>query len=539
MHLKNSHKKLFFIVIILGFVALLSTHPFLRYPYDMIHHLIIIDDIYLQLLHPLQKVIGIWTNDNYIMIQTKEYESFQLARPRYLWHYLWAEIFTILQIDSTQIILRAKIIHIVQVSISVASIYYFSNVILRNIFKNISISPLRWLSLWSVFIWLTIFATFSATYHQVWIMWYSVNYQITLPIFWYILALTVVLLIEDTSWKIKLFFIFQILLLSRFMLQVHSMEFLYYLMHITIFTLIFIDKIYLFIIRYYYIILPLIVAIIYMFILYLPEKPLIFDYFSLEKLPELYQKIMHEGQILINGFNRAFASINELMYLISILGSFFLVYQFYLYFYKKIQTDINIRMLIYVTLTSLFILIPLYQFSGGLFAVTTYTMVVNRFYYSASLFLILPIVIYGIFAKYKINILYMNLAMILLLTSVSIFSKHNNILQHNYYKNLKSIKNSFNERKVGFNLNQAQINMIKNRLDLYEKNNTSFKEIRYFARADIAFVIKYFFHKEVYWKGRSKDPDYLNSYKKYKYNKKYKNILFKVPKGFPSYRPYT
>ena len=134
---------------------------------------------------------------------------------------------------------------------------------------------------------------------------------------------------------------------------------------------------------------------------YQPEKSLIFLYLSWEKLPTLYDKIMHEGQILLSGYNRASASVNELMVFIGMVGSLFLLYQLYLREYKKIDTHTDTRMLIYIALTSLFVLIPLYQFSGGLFSVITRTMVANRLYYSASLFVLLPIITYYVFQKYN------------------------------------------------------------------------------------------------------------------------------------------
>ena len=536
MHLIKGENKLFYLLTILGFIALLFSNPFLRYPYDMIHHLIIIDDIYEQLINPVQKLTGISLNNIYFMVPTEETEPLKLARPRYLWHYIWAEFFIWLDINSTHLILRAKIIHVLQIIISLASIYYFSHVILRNIFKYIEIIQLRWLSVWSVLIWVTIFATFSTAYHQVWIMWYSINYQITLPLFWYMLGLTLVLLLEQKSWKIKLFFIFQIIVLSRFILQVHSMEFMYYLMYITIFCFIFIDKVYLLLKKYFYIIIPIIITIIFMAKRYQPEKSLIFKYISLEKIPELYNKIMESGAILLSGYNRAFSSINELIYLILFLGIIFI---FYIFWYKYKQKNINIQMrvLFFILLTSMFIIIPLYQFSAGLFGVMTHPMIVNRLYYSSSLFILIPIFFYTMFHKLKPKYLHLFIASCLIL--ITFFSKYNDILHHNYYKNILSIKNSFAKQKVGFNLTQSQIDTIKQKLDSYEKQNKSNKKIYYYARSDIAFVIKYLFHKNVYWKDRRTYLDYIKIYEQNKNNIKYKNILFNVPKEFPLYDPYT
>ncbi len=530
MHLTNKYNTLFYFVILLGFVTILYTNPFLRYPFDMFHHLIVIDNLYMQITHPMGKLVGIWVNDVYVMISIGEYETLTLARPRYLWHYIWAEIFVWFNIDSTQIFLRAKIIHVIQTVISLASIYYFSNVVLRNIFKEIPIPQLRWLSLWSALIWLTIFATFSESYHQVWMMWYSVNYQITLPLFWYMLGLTLVLLLEKTTWKVKLFFVLQIALLTRFMLQVHSMEFLYYLMHIVVFCFVFIDKVYFFFKRYFYIIIPLIGTIIYMVQHYLPEKSLIFKYLSWEKLPEFHDLIMREGAFLLSGFNRAFASVNELMYFILYFG---LVFVGYLIWKRKKIVHIEWRVLLFVILTSLFVLIPVYQFSGGVFSVITKMFVVNRLYYSSSLFVLIPIFTYAIFQEYKPK--YMHLFIFFSLVLVAVFSKHNGILNHNYYKNIQSIKYSFNERKVGFNLSKEQIAEIGQKLHQYEMNNHSGRKEFYYTRADIAFVIKYIYKRDVYWKGRRVNPDYIKIYKENKHDTAYYHILFEIPKSFPPY----
>jgi hypothetical protein len=329
--------------------------------------------------------------------------------------------------------LRAKIIHVVQTLISAGALYYFSNVVLRNIFKKNSPDTLRWLSLWSMLIWFTIFATYSGAYHQVWTMWYSVNYQITLPLFWYMLGLTLVLILEETSWKIKLFFVLQILLLSRFMLQVHSMEFLYYLMHIAVFSLVFIDKIYLFVKKYFYLVIPMIIGIVYMGKHYMPETSSIFQYLSLEKLPELHHAIMQEGAFLLSGFNRAIASVNELMYFILFLGIASAGWLFWK-IHKKNAPQIEWRVLLYLLFTSLFVLIPLYQFSGGLFSMITKMFVVNRLYYSASLFVLIPVFAYILFYSYKPRYMYLFIALSLL--GVAIVSEHSDLLHHNYYKNL-------------------------------------------------------------------------------------------------------
>jgi len=526
---------IFYAFVTVCLLTVLFTTPFLHYPYDIFYHLITIDTIYEALSHPIQKMIGLWSNDIYVVVPSGAYETTELPKGRDAWHYAWAYIFNLLHIDSTQMFLRAKIIHILQTYLSLFSIYYFSKVMIRNVFKKLDVLTLKWLSFWSTLIWLTIYATFSQVYSQVWLMWYSVNYQITLPLFWYMLGLTLVLFLEKTSWKIKLFFTFQILLLSRFILQIHSMEFLYYLMYLTLFFFIFIDKIYFFLKKYFYFIIPMIITIVYIAKHYQPESSPILNYLSIEKLPELYSKIMTSGLWLLNGHNRAYASINELMYVILYFSIFFI---FYLLWnkYKNIESHMNIRVLFFILLGSLFVLIPLYQFSGGLFSMITRMNVVNRFYYSSTLFLLIPIFTYALLQRYRLT--YIHIFIALTLMGVTIFSKYNNVINHNYYHNLHSIQNGFQERKVGFNLSNKHIQTIKEKIQFYEQNNTTHKTIKYYARADIAFILKYIYKKDVNWEGRFGGMNYKKNYNLDKSNQTRQHILFEIPKGFPPFIPY-
>lgn len=525
----------FYSFITLGLIAVLFTTPFLRYPYDIFYHLITIDNLYEAISHPIQKMVGIWTNDAYVMIPTGKYEEVALPRARHAWHYVWAWVFDFLYIDSTQMFLRAKIIHVVQTYISLFSIYYFSKVVIRNVFKRIDKLTVKWLAFWSAIIWITVYATFSQVYQQVWLMWYSVNYQITLPLFWYMLGLTLVLFLEKTSWKVKLFFALQILLISRFILQVHSMEFLYYLMHLALFSLIFIDKLYYFLKKYFYLVIPMIIAVMYMAKHYQPESSLILNYLSMEKLPELHSKIMESGLWLVNGHNRAYASVNELMYFILYFSLFFILYLLWVR-YKKSERTLNMRVLLFILLGSLFAFIPLYQFSGGLFSMITRMNVVNRFYYSSTLFVLIPIFTYALLQRYKL--VYTHILIAFTLLSVIIFSKYSNTLHHNYYKNIISIKNSFSERTVGYNLSREQIQTIGEKIKFYEKNNLSHLAIKYYAPADIAFVIKYMYKKDVHWEGRFGGMSYKTNYDLHKHNQSHRHILFEIPTGFPHFVPY-
>jgi len=225
----------------------------------------------------------------------------------------------------------------------------------RNLFQNTSRIILKYLSFWSVLIWLSIFATFSIKYQMVWTLWYSVNYQISLPLFWYITALSIVLLFEDTSKTKKIFFTLQILFISWFILQIHAMEFMYYLMHLSILGIVYFKPIYQFIKKYYYRVSLFIIVTI------LSIKTVLRDEFGFVKyLQESHESllglILSTGETVVNRYNRSNYAINELMYVILTLGTITFLWATWRW-YKK-HNDINYRLFLYILLSSLFIFIP-------------------------------------------------------------------------------------------------------------------------------------------------------------------------------------
>lgn len=516
----NSQRN-FYLVLSLCLVAMLFTYPFLIYPYDMYHHITYID-VY--------------------------QDHSEMPKGRWIWHYLWGKFFYYISIPKSEIFFRAYIVHIIQSNIAFFSVYLFSNVIIRNLYKDIDKTILSYLSLWSVIIWFSIFATFSMNHQVVWNLWYSVNYQVTLPLFWYITALTLTLFLETTTIYKKIFFTLQILVISRFILQAHSMEYVYYLMHISIFCIVYVDKIFSYIKKYYYIAIPMIVliitAIVYFAKNYQPEKSKIFNYLDIDKLPLLYENILLQGEMLVSGANRAGASINELMIVILYTGIAITLVIFRNRLFK-VAKFLDIRLYIYLIVTSLFVLIPLYVFSGGLFGIVTNVGVVNRLYYSSSLYLLLPVFIYYIWYlkdRDNLSVLKINLSLFLILISVWGYSKY--YTQHKIYAtNVKSIQNSFFKQRNAFNLSKQQIDTIAIEIEKYEINNKTKKKNYYYARPDIAFVIKFIYAKDVLWVSRymktNKYTNYTKIYTKAKKRKsKYNLVLFKTPKGFPKYVPF-
>jgi hypothetical protein len=475
----------------------------MRYPYDMWAHLISIDNPY-------------------------DYTSIPQARE--LWHLIWRGIFNTIHISSSEILLRAKIIHITQTLISFGSIYLFSLVLARNIYINSPTIHHKYIAYWSTIIWFTIFATFSMYYHHTWIMWYSISYQITLPLFWYITALSLILYFEDKSILVKLFYTFQILILSLFILKIHSMEYIYYILYILILSAVFFkNTLYLFK-KYYYIIIPILLLLLYFFKSNQGDNTRLINYLYSGDFKEIYHLILYEGSLIVNGLNRANSAINELMYvtLLMTIISFILLF-------RDRNREIDIKIYFFILLTSMFILIPIFSITAGIYSLLTKINVVNRVYYSSSIYLLLPISLYYISSQFKKNTLYIfNILIIMTLLLTVVYSKYISN-SHNYYKNIESLKQSIDADKVNFNLSQNDIFIIKKELDMYKKNNPN---ALFCARGDILLVLKFIYKENTYWRGRRANISKEEFYKFCAINHIKECIFFEVPKSFLPYKPY-
>ena len=491
--------RLFYILILAIISIIFISNPFMRYPYDMWAHLIAIDN---------------------------PFDYTTIPEARQLWHSIWREIFNIISIKSSDILLRAKIIHITQTLIAFGAVYLFSIVVVRNIYINSSKLHQQYMAFWSTVIWFTIFATFSMHYHHTWIMWYSISYQITLPLFWYIIALTLILFLEKPTRVTRVFYILQIIAISLFIIQIHSMEYIYYLFYLLALSLIFYRETLSIIKKYFYIILPIFLIILLYAQSYQAEDTRLLDYISRGEFREIYNLIFYEGDIIVSGLNRASSSINELMYVILIFTILTARYM------------MRSRVYLFLILTSLSILVPLFPFTAGVSALITKINVVHRIYYSSSLYTLLPLSIYYLSIKYnikKIEPMYIfNISMATIIISTILYSKYLSH-SHNYYKNIQSLKQSIEGSKVKFNLSDNNIATIGNELKIYKK---SYPEALFYARGDVAVVLKYIYRENVYWRGRRGEPSLTEFYKYCTINKLKECIIFNRVKSLPPYRPY-
>lgn len=314
------------------------------------------------------------------------------------------------------------------------------------------------------------------------------------------------------------------------------MELMYYFMYIVVFALIYVEKTYSFI-RKYCCAFVLSIATGVLLISKNLHDDTNFFYFLSKAIDKgdpvyLYRKIMAAGEVVTEHYNRSSYAINEMVYFLFYFAIIVLIY--FIWNNIRRNAQINSRLFIFILLTSLFILIPVYLFPAGLFALITREHVVHRLYFSSSLFVLLPIFVYYILHRYTVKLRYINTLLLISILSVFYYSKHNDTLAHNYYKNLRSLEYSFNKSEIGVNLSKEQIKHIGKQMAHYEKINPTSKEIQYFARNDIAFVLKYIYGKKVYYPGWHKDYNhskaYWNHYKEYP---QYHNIIYRTHGTFP------
>ena len=327
----DNNERNFYLLFTLTIISIFFTNPLLIYPYDVYTHL------------------------QWIDIQNN---AVSVPKVRYVWHYVWANIFQFLHIETTQIFLRAYVIHFTQVLTIFLILFYFSRVIIRNLFIQLTPIESNYLAYWATMIWFTIFATYSVNQHQVWILWYSVNYQISLPLTLLITGLSISLALEHLSLKIKIIYILLILLFSYVILRIHPMEYIYFVMYIGVLFLIFMDKFIRLWRRKIFYSIPLTLLFLFFLTQLISlmksssyQKLSILNYLSVEKLPELLSKIHTEGKLLVSHLNRASVSINELICLSLFLIVVMCILILYRH-YKEYPSYINIRIAIFLLITS-------------------------------------------------------------------------------------------------------------------------------------------------------------------------------------------
>jgi hypothetical protein len=412
---------------------------------------------------------------------------------RAIWLKMWAHVFRFLNIND--IFTYAIVIHRVQFLLSCVAIYFAAKQLFAAllVFDEREIEKKQWLSslaLSSVFVWLTIIGTFSF-FQQAWIMWYSVNYQITLPMLFLALGLSVNALAVAQSAKLVVSKALSAFALVLGIYLFHAGELAYLVFYILIGILCFGSK---FKFNWKYALFGTVFLGMVLYVLISMYSDHVPAMITLLKDGE-YSKILTEIQTkgkwnAVDGGNRFSANWNEL-------------YRFSVFVYIPIAVfawfkpmQLNQRVLSFVGLSMVFCFIPTFQYSAGLASLISYDGIVNRYYFASLIFLILPLFAYFLAINFKairhpIGVLGL---VFFVMLSVLIYSKKINN-EGVYFKNVQSIRNSIKTKKVDIGVSDDFMSLIGLKIKAAE---TKFQDVGfiYCGSFESLYIARYVYRKE-------------------------------------------
>ena len=445
----------------------------------------------------------IWDHVEFIRVAVQDPHALDYGRKN--WYLAWAYIFRLM--GANDIFTFATTIHRTQFILSCILIYTAA----KQIYS--ALLPLKpsvrdennWLSslaLSSVLVWLTIIGTFSF-FQQAWIMWYSVNYQITLPMLFLSLGLMVnVLAIEQTPRQAILKSCMALaLLLSVYLF--HAGELAYLVFYIPILVLCFGSK-YSYKPKYVLLLTSIITALLYIAIsFYSDHVPALLTHLKKREFTKILLEINAKGTWnAVHGGNRYAANWNELyslsVYLFALIGLAGLSTKFKLVTSNRIgnfNLNVNKRVLSFLLLSLVFCFIPTFKYSSGLASLISYDGIVNRYYFASFVFLAIPLAVYmGIAHIKSIGQPMVLIALVVLLMAATFFYSKIKNKEGVYYQNLMSIVGSIKGDKINIDVTEGEIEDIRLQLIAAEKKY-KINEFIYCGAFESLYVAYYVFGK--------------------------------------------
>jgi hypothetical protein len=455
----------FLTIILIGAVFILNSYPMMKVRFDIWQHIGNIDRLVFD-------------------------PNLEITRSN--WHSAWA--FIIRTIGVSDVFTHAIIVHRSQFILNAIIIYQASKQIFFALFEKNHFTKERnknqWISslaLCSVMVWLTIIGTVS-TFQQAWIMWYSVNYQITLSFLFLSIALIVnVMCLEHSKYisitKISIAFTLLVLIY-----MFHAGELAYLIFYLPIIVVCFAREINLKNSFVALIILGLIAFIGEKF--YVDIRPELMALLLNGDFGAIQNKINIYGTYNIIGGNRYAANWNELYEF-----SIFLVVPV-AYLVLKQESNVNKRVLLFIILSLVFCFIPNFKFTAGLASLISYDGIVNRYYFASLIFLVLPLCVYLVLIKFK-KIYSPTLLIVFVFIILNLnfnYSKRAND-RGVYYENVQSILKSVNQKEIDIGITNTEIKSIEVQLENARKIYAD-KNIVYCSTYDKGHVIKYIYRQE-------------------------------------------
>jgi hypothetical protein len=313
-----------------------------------------------------------------------------LANQNIYWHEIWQSIFTLLSTESSDSV-RALIIHRTQVILTFILIGAGSYIFLDESLKKINKHHKIQLSIIAIVIWLIMHGTFSspsgephysAKHILSWLQWYSVNYQITLPMF--VLASACLFKFSNSKQTLKkTLWLIVSLILCYFIGRIHAAELAYFIFLafgiLVIYTLP--NKS----LWFSFASILIIFISIKIALEFSYRQPIIFYYFRPETWSELIYKINTFGHLIVGGnLNRSQTGWHSL-YSLSLVACIFTIF-----FTKNVATIKFAMLLIYSSFLAIAIQI---HHSAGFLALVIGEYVTWRFAFSTLLFLGIPLLV--------------------------------------------------------------------------------------------------------------------------------------------------
>ena len=418
------------------------------------------------------------------------------------WHATWA--FIIRNLGPGDVFTNATIVHRGQFILIGIIIYHAAKQLFAALLPTSELDGIdnrkKWLSslsISSVIVWFTIIGTVSE-FQQARIMWYSINYQITLAFLLLALALFVNVVSIELSGLLMATKLCTAFLLLVLVYLFHAGELAYLVYYFPILVICFLNKE-----NYKKFFIVLGISMVVIFIaerFYTDIRPALMKYLLEGNFSEISSEIKRRGTYLIQGGNRYSANWNEL-YALSAL----LVAPVALIVLLK-SSLVNKRVLLFIILSLVFCFIPNFKYTSGVTALISYDEIVNRYYFASFIFLLLPLSYYLISKNFKITHTPSLLILFTLLFIGLVFTYSKMINNKGvYYQNVKSIINSLDQKRVGLETSTAEIESIGQQIKAAQAQYGT-ENIIYCSTYDKGHIVKYVYRQEniAFWR----DPAY-------------------------------
>lgn len=378
-----------------------------------------------------------------------------------IWHLFWHKIF--FGLDITNPFAQAKTIHTTQLLLTFFLLWAGSRWILKLAFAGLHVKASHFnLAAWlAVLMWALMHGTVSAAINAStpvwysWLLWYSVNYQITLPM--YVFAVGAFLwgcfggsVIGETvrSWPY-----FAVALAATFAIaMLHAGEMPYVLFSLVLIGLLWFSWKW----KWRYAIgVALVVGLLCLGLYGSHRLPTGLAVFQEKGFSGLLQTIATYGQHLIQGLNRGNASWHYWYWVNLVLALCTLGFMFS--FARGQHRALNLRIAAFVALSAIPAAMVHWKWSAGLLGMITYPALASRFSFSSFLFLALPmaLLLTGLSRPKWSSTYHLGGLAIVVVGTVLLASKHTetNQVSYNY---AKSLALSLSSSHMRFGLNTEQ-----------------------------------------------------------------------------------